>query len=124
MDTEDERPAHDESDYFRKLRDFKVTVQLFPIGNAPPLKQCKFAMAGATPVRVLMKFLEGAVTHSGVDATASPDVHVYVNNFFCPMADQIMGDLCREFGRVDRDDDGRIKGGSLKLHYSVGPAYA
>ncbi|KAF4713391.1 Phosphatidylglycerophosphatase and protein-tyrosine phosphatase 1 [Perkinsus olseni] len=34
------------------------------------------------------------------------------------MADQIMGDLCREFGRVDRDDDGRIKGGSLKLHYS------
>ncbi|KAF4664742.1 hypothetical protein FOL47_004977 [Perkinsus chesapeaki] len=114
------------SDPFVSFRDFKVTVQLYPIGNAPPLKQCKFAMAGEMPVRVLMNFLEGAVSHSGVDTSdpARSQVYVYVNNFFYPTADQIMADLCREFGRVDRDADGTIKGGVLKLHYSVGPAYA
>ncbi|EER19081.1 hypothetical protein Pmar_PMAR028852 [Perkinsus marinus ATCC 50983] len=64
------------ADPFEKLRDFKVTVQLYPIGNAPPLKQCKFAMAGSTPVRVLIKFLEGAVMHSGTHTgTQQPDVN-------------------------------------------------
>lgn len=44
---------------------------------------------------------------------------MYINNFFCPMDDQIMADLCREFGKVERDDEQRIKGGKFTENYSA-----
>ncbi|CAI8045476.1 Autophagy protein 12-like [Geodia barretti] len=86
----------------------KITVSLSPIGNAPALKQKRFAVSREKNIGWLNQWLR-----KNLKCDAADSVFVYIQNSFSPALDTDLGSLYDCYG----------SNGKLTLAYSKMRAY-
>eukprot|EP00745_Piridium_sociabile_P005740 TRINITY_DN136157_c0_g1_i3.p1 TRINITY_DN136157_c0_g1~~TRINITY_DN136157_c0_g1_i3.p1 ORF type:complete len:116 (-),score=5.31 TRINITY_DN136157_c0_g1_i3:10-357(-) len=95
------------SQHFYQIRDFKLLVELRPIGNAPILKQSVFRVNGNETFSELAEQIKPWLKKDSI--------HLYLSNQFEPTPDDSLGDIFKCYKRNSSD--------TLQIGYSMTPAF-